>query len=374
MWFTRSQGLNAERVFNYLTTSCSISVMLFTLMSVGSASATPLPNSATVELRTFNDCPGSTLMVSNNYPASIEISDVMNPFCLSFANLHSWSFSEDGGLSAAVFNNDSNFRFAADFKLDGTGQGSGGLRISPWWAQFVEGRCQVSTSGDIACFGGRLPLYSFTSDQGLTYTVGTTIRLEMIYRARSLSAADPARIRYRAIYNGIVYKSPELLFDSGNPAEDPPYGLWGMLNNGRVGGFFQPQIGIGFQAALTANWSNITYLKGLAEIGFTLSPDVLNLNAQGKRITGYLEPPVGYSINDIDISSIRLNGSIGVVSDAPVTIGDEDRDGITDLAVKFDRAATLATLAVGNAVPVTVSGFIAGEEFSGVHLIRVTSK
>ena len=61
---------------------------------VGSAFATPAPNSAHLAVRVFNDCPISTLTPVNAYPASISITDDMHPACVGFANLHSWSFSE----------------------------------------------------------------------------------------------------------------------------------------------------------------------------------------------------------------------------------------------------------------------------------------
>ena len=41
------------------------------------------------------------------------------------------------------------------------------------------------------------------------------------------------------------FMSAILSFDEGNPGEDPPYGLWGMLNDARLGGYFQAQIDVG---------------------------------------------------------------------------------------------------------------------------------
>src|SRR5438094_1404128 len=91
---------------------------------------TPTINGAVVTTRTFNDCPLSTLTTSNNYPASISITDVMDPLCVGFANLHSFSFSADGGATAADFDNNSNMTYGADFKIEGAGEGEGGLRLS----------------------------------------------------------------------------------------------------------------------------------------------------------------------------------------------------------------------------------------------------
>ena len=364
MWSVKSQ------LCKFQLSSSALAVAILVVVSASIAGATPMPNSATIETRTFNDCPISVLTTSNNYPASIQISDAMSSLCVSFANLHSWSFSEDGGLHAAVFNNNSNFRFAADFKIDGPGEGAGGLRISPWYSQLVDGRFEVNaTTGEIACFGGALPFYNFTVNHGISYVRGTTIHLEATYRAHDLVATDPATIQYRVVYNGVTYNSPELPFAQGNPFDSNPYGLWGMLNNGRVGGYFQPRANTG--ATLTGTWSNVTYLSGSVATSFTLEPRVLNRKTIAKWVTGYIEVPLAYSASDINIGSIRLNGSVAVVSGAPATIGDFDRDGIPDLAVKFDRAAVIATVVAGNAVSVTVSGLVAGDLFSGTDEIRV---
>lgn len=231
---------------------------LLSVVIAGAVSATPLVNGATIESRTFNDCPISILTTSNNYPASVEITDEMHPACVGFANLHCFSLSEDGGATAAVFDNNSNFRFAADFRIEGPGEGEGGLRISPWYGQFVDGRIMANaTTGEIVCFGGAIPFYSFTVNNGIVYVKGTTIRFEVNYQANDLTVGDPATIQYRVVSGGITYDSPVLPFGQQNPLECDPNGLWGMLNDGRVGGYFQPRANTG--VSLTANWSNIAY-------------------------------------------------------------------------------------------------------------------
>jgi hypothetical protein len=333
----------------------------------------PLPNSAAIQTRVFNDCPISTLTVSNNYPASIQITDAMDPLCIGFANLHSWSFSHDNGVSVAVFNNNSNFHFAADFKLDGPGEGDGGLRISPWFGQFVDGRCAVSaTTGEIVCFGGTLPFYNFTINHGIAYTRGTTIHLEATYRARELFSSEPATIRYRVVYNGNVYDSPELSFAKGNGFEADPYGLWGMLNDSRVGGYFQPSANTG--ASLTANWSNVLFHNCPVHLSVTFAPKALTQQSQSNWVTVYLEPPVSYSVTDIDTGSLRLNDSVAIAPGAPITIGDSDKDGIPELAVKFDSAEVKARLSTSNAPLVTLSGLIGDDCFSGSDTVRLNLK
>src|SRR5437867_1081543 len=212
--------------------SLAWSVILLAMFA-GAARATPAINGASVETRTFNDCPLSTVTTSNNYPASVSITDVMDPLCVGFANLHSFSFSADGGATAAVFDNNSNFTFGADFKIEGPGEGEGGLRISPWYGKYVDGRIMANaTTGEIACFGGAIPFYSFTTGHGITYTKGTTIRLEVTYDGHDNTETNPATIQYRAIYNGNTYDSPVLPFGKQN-ASECVHGLWGNLNDGR---------------------------------------------------------------------------------------------------------------------------------------------
>ncbi|MFC1788407.1 thrombospondin type 3 repeat-containing protein [Thermodesulfobacteriota bacterium] len=48
-------------------------------------------------------------------------------------------------------------------------------------------------------------------------------------------------------------------------------------------------------------------------------------------------PPTLYSVNDVDVDSIRLNGSVPIIPDSARTVGD-------DLYVWFDRAAAVASL------------------------------
>ncbi len=336
---------------------------------VGAARATPNINGATIVTRTFNDCSISTLSVTNNYPASISITDTMDPACVGFANLHSFSFSADGGATAAVFNNNSDFHFGADFKIDGAGEGEGGLRLSPWYGQYVDGRFMANaTTGEIACFGGAIPFYSFTVNHGITYTRGTTIHLELTYRANDLDATHPASIQYRVVYNGNTYDSPVLSFGEQNEAECV-HGLWGMLNDGRAGGYFQPRANTG--AALTATWSNIKFSCCLNTVEINVRPLVLNTSSSGKYVTVSIEPTPPASPSDIDVSSILLNGTVAVAPGAPVTIGDFDGDGIPDLTVRFNRSDVKAILGTGGVVPITITGVIAGDCFTGTQGIKV---
>lgn len=219
---------------------------------------TPVVNSAILKTRIFNDCAVSNLTTANNYPSSISIADD-DPFgCSGFANLHIWRYSGDG-TTAAQFPNNANWRICSDFSL--SGRGEGGLQMGPWWSQDTDGLFNVrSTDGEVAVFGGRLPFYSFTGSNGLVYVAGTTIHLEMIYKANGLSSAAPATIEYIAVYNSVTYSSGPLPFDQGNPTEDPPHGQWGGLNDSAVGGHVKMFVFPGGEPHnATATWTNICF-------------------------------------------------------------------------------------------------------------------
>ena len=239
---------------------------LFALASLAAfaslAFATPNPSMAVVKTRIFNDCPSSTVSSTNTYPSSISITDADN-FCFGFANLHDWLLSDDG-VNPTGFPNNSAFSLECDFMLDGTGNGEGGLHLGPWWSPDVDGVLNLrTTDGEIACFGGRLPFYSFTGAYGLHYVKGTTVHLKLEYHQNGLSALTPATIEYSIVIGGTPYTSGRLNFDMGNPAEDPPHGLWGNTNDGFAGGsykIFLPNLDPAPQAYdLTATWSNIGY-------------------------------------------------------------------------------------------------------------------
>ncbi|KAA0217357.1 MAG: hypothetical protein DYG94_00965 [Leptolyngbya sp. PLA3] len=232
--------------------------------AAGTALAQPNINGAVINSRIFNDDSDSVFSSVNNYPAEITLSDAhVNGDGMGgeWANFHNWRLSADGGVSAAVFNNGDSFGLFADLTIGGPGNGEAGLSLAPWWSHDVDGRFNLrTTDGEIAIFGGRLPFYSFTGAYGLHYAAGTTVRIGMVYNANGLSAGDPATIEY--FYNdGTQYSSGALNFDMGNPAEDPPYGLWGMLNDARVGGYMQVFIDQNNpDNGLSATWGHIDYI------------------------------------------------------------------------------------------------------------------
>jgi len=90
---------------------------------------------------------------------------------------------------------------------------------------------------------------------------------------------------------------------------------------------------------------------------------------RGRYIRGWIELPEGYDPLDIDIETVRLNGVVpGTLRWTPT--GDRDQDGIPELRVKFDRVVFDAAIPQGEYVPVTISGMVNGERFSGPDTIR----
>jgi hypothetical protein len=226
-------------------------------LSVTSAFASPSINSAVITLRVFNDDSDSDLTFNNSYPASLWIKDAQldgDGVGGEWANRHNFRLSENG-FTPAVFNNADAFSFFTDVTLTGPANSEGGINVAPWWSQNVDGVFTAITgNGEIAAFGGRLPFYSFNNHvPPVNYVKGETIRLGVIYDPHSLSQADPATVEYLVIKDNFTYTSGVMPFDEGNPNE--PYGTWGILNDARVGGYFQPQIQVGNPD----NWGRVDF-------------------------------------------------------------------------------------------------------------------
>ncbi len=103
-----------------------------------------------------------------------------------------------------------------------------------------------------------------------------------------------------------------------------------------------------------------------------VKPDKVKLESKGGWIKVYIELPQGYSVSNIDVSTIRVNGEVEAMPD-PTAIGDYDRDLVPDLMVRFDRPAVTALLEVGEAV-LSVTGEVDGAPFEGSATLEVVDK
>ena len=106
-------------------------------------------------------------------------------------------------------------------------------------------------------------------------------------------------------------------------------------------------------------------------IAIELTPKTLNLASRGRWVTGYLEPAPPFAARDIEIATIRLNGTVAADTSAPTALVDHDGDGIKELMVKFDRAALELTLPDGDEVPVIVTCKSGTTTFAGTDTVRV---
>jgi len=113
-----------------------------------------------------------------------------------------------------------------------------------------------------------------------------------------------------------------------------------------------------------------------------VKPDALNLKSRSNWITCYIELPEGYSLSDVDVSTVMLNDTIPISlldvpapEPVPTEIGDYDSGGIPDLMVKFDRTMVseliLSKDIIGGNVTLTVTGEVDGTPFEGSDSIKV---
>ena len=74
---------------------------------------------------------------------------------------------------------------------------------------------------------------------------------------------SPAQIIYDVDYQSVHYTSGLINFDQGNPAEDPPHGLWGALNPWYAGGHVKMFVQtVGEPHGIDAQWIDIMSNSG----------------------------------------------------------------------------------------------------------------
>ena len=148
---------------------------------------------------------------------------------------------------------------------------------------------------------------------------------------------------------------------------------WDALSQGEEGVTVQVDSdGDGtFEQTVTSD-GELTYDEFVlqTETNIDFDPDVLNLKSKDNYVTTYIELPPGYDVSKINISGIRLNGTVPALT-KPTKVGDYDRDRIPDLMVKFDASAVKSLLTPGNQVEITITGEVAGIDFQGSDTIRV---
>ncbi|NTV37585.1 MAG: hypothetical protein HGA82_00045 [Anaerolineales bacterium] len=132
----------------------------------------------------------------------------------------------------------------------------------------------------------------------------------------------------------------------------------------------------------TAMATFTTHVNTRITVDIDFEPETLNKKDCGKWVVVKIELPHGYRAKDVDISSIRLEGTVHAEL-WPHECHyhhhehgcDHDRHGHHHevLMVKFKRSEVIAVLPEGKRVPVHVTGMVKSTPFEGVDIIKVTS-
>jgi prenyltransferase beta subunit len=132
----------------------------------------------------------------------------------------------------------------------------------------------------------------------------------------------------------------------------------------------------------TAMATFTTHVNTRITVDIDFEPETLNKKDCGKWVVVKIELPHGYRAKDVDISSIRLEGTVhaelwphGCHYHHHEHGCDHDRHGHHHevLMVKFKRSEVIAVLPEGKRVPVHVTGMVKSTPFEGVDIIKVTS-
>jgi hypothetical protein len=90
-------------------------------------------------------------------------------------------------------------------------------------------------------------------------------------------------------------------------------------------------------------------------------PKTLNMDNPNGNVTCYVELPEPYMAENIDVSTVLLNGVVSP-NESPIEIGDYDEDDIQDLMLKFDRGEVIETLPEEAEAVVVMTGLLIGGE------------
>jgi hypothetical protein len=179
-----------------------------------------------------------------------------------------------------------------------------------------------------------------TGQEAATY-MGTTLPSETITIRPHRWSVDPNYVFYMQIDDPWTAEG----FKYGASAVSMGKGFF--ILNGFGDGRLEPEVPLATNKTVgeaAAAFSAYILGKPVSIVTATIDikPNMLNLQSKGKWITTYIELPDGYSVADINRTTILLNGTIPVdlfwIS-KPIKsiIGDYDNDTIPDLMIKFDR-------------------------------------
>ncbi|MFH2053237.1 MAG: S8 family serine peptidase [bacterium] len=111
-------------------------------------------------------------------------------------------------------------------------------------------------------------------------------------------------------------------------------------------------------ATPTANIDVIFHVATVMAADVDVDPNTLNLDSNGKWMTGFVELPAGYATGDVVIETVMFNGVVPVDGDRYALFEDFNDNGILDMMFKFDRSLIEEILPEGEQVAVTITGEI----------------
>ena len=140
-----------------------------------------------------------------------------------------------------------------------------------------------------------------------------------------------------------------------------------------------------FDGNLYGPWTGMAgFIVHLPQTGIAveleIEPETLNKKSEGNWIKAEIELPHGFKASDVDLSSIRLEGTVRAEPRPNEMLSrseeygcdrDHSRHEHSVLTVKFKRGEVIAVLPSGGLVPVHVSGMVGGASFEGVDVIKV---
>jgi len=238
-----------------MTRSTLITMLVLTTASgvaIQAAPAAPTAKSAVIRAIDHGG-PDSAFNIQNGFPGSIVIRDDSDDATGTPVH-HNWWLSEDSSTPAG-FRAQNVFDLFVDVLIIGPNDSRGGLAIAAAGSPESGLQLAVDTlSEQVVASGDGFPSYSFTTEQGLTYREGESLRLGFRYRPNGLTAADPATIEYFAIKDGIIRSSGPLVFRR-----------WAVevFDGVSVGGFFERSTPSGEAMGFgQIEFQKITYVRG----------------------------------------------------------------------------------------------------------------
>jgi hypothetical protein len=103
-----------------------------------------------------------------------------------------------------------------------------------------------------------------------------------------------------------------------------------------------------------------------------LQPNTIDANESGRFETGYLQLPVGIDPTEVDITAVRLAGSVPAIVKTTL-VADRNGDGVPELMIKFRRDALVPYLTLGIGQLTVTGTLVSGASFEGSDLVNVVA-